>query len=863
MQEEMREHLRRAAARLQDRGMSDADAQAAAQREFGNLGITQEAARDIRGIRWVEHGVADLRYALRQYRKSPLTTAAILLVLAGGTGLNAFLFTVVRSFETQPAPGISSDPSRVRVRSLVQDASSGHWFGRGFLPALVPQLSNMPGVFRAIAGSAPEPVVLGAGRSDPVTGTALWITPHYFAVLGVHPQLGSWSAIDADSTGEFVAVISHELWHDQFGGRLDVIGRPVVIDARTFTVIGVAPARFAGADPIDTKSLVWLPLSARPGVTGAGSSDSLRLSLVAILHRRGDMLRANLAVRAILNRHPLAPPTGPRWQATSADVVPLLSGNGDPDDGRRPMFVALGGVGVLILLVVCITVSALLAGLGVVRRREIAVRIALGASRPRIVRQLLTESVGLALMGSVIGCAALLAALRIGAERVFPFELAPPWLTFAFALTCAVMCGLLFGLSPALHATRLTVSDVLKATSGTVATARLALQRRLVVIQIALTQPLLIGLAALIALLLGNVAEDNSAAISAKIVVVTLAPPAGMTPAQVASQLDNVVTSLMALPAVVAAVPHSDGYLLSEVIPLDAGAAGSGRSFVAHGHYAAPGYLSLMGIPLQQGRDFRSGDVDAVIIGSDLARQVWGSANPLGQTLQQMRNGQRADRPLTVIGVFNPGATGSTREGGAARFYIPIGLRQGGVAVYSGYGAGDNAILVRTRGPAEPLLQDLRRRIQRQVPSIPLGPVTTLASLQADSRHRSLQVAALGAVSGVLTLLLASLGVYAVVALALSQRLKEIGVRMALGAQSWQTTGLFFKKGMQLGASGVVCGLPLSALVLHYLNVPVSVSVPVLSAITAVVALGVTALATWLPARQAGRVDPIVVLRAE
>jgi hypothetical protein len=482
LQEEMSAHLAASTERWLALGLTPEEARRAARREFGNIHAIQEDARAARGWRGIDSVIADLWFGIRLFRRSPLSTVTMVAVFALGIGFNTAIFVFVNSLVNGPLPGVSRQDSLVRIRGIDR-RRPGYIIGREFSYPEYRAYAAQQGLFSAVAAWTSSDVVLdvGANEESLQSGAATYVTANYFHVLGVRPLMGA--GLPADATDDaaappLVAVISHVVWDQYFGGTSDVVGRRLKVNDIPVTIVGVAPRRFNGARTGGSQVRVWLPLSARPQLQRTPASylhsyESALLGLVARMHPGIDASQAMPTVQAIAARaaQQAERPDG----ALSTDVVTLLADNYFPPSGEAPDMITRATtllIPLLILSITCTNVSTLLAGLAVARRREIAVRLSLGAARRRIVRQLVTESALLALSAGVLGLSVIWLLLRVFDSAIADVELVLDWRVLVFTVGFAVATGVVFGLSPALHATRLALSDVLKDAAGSVVAAR-------------------------------------------------------------------------------------------------------------------------------------------------------------------------------------------------------------------------------------------------------------------------------------------------------------------------------------------------------------------------------------------------------
>jgi predicted permease len=901
MREELEQHLEQATARLMARGLSREEAADAARREFGVVERIREEGREARGGRWLDATWMDVRFGLRQFRRRPLSSATIVFVLALGIGANVALFAVLHSLATQPPPGMERDDALVRLRRIEV------WQGRGLLSTRavsfleVQEYARHQHLFEAVTAWGGSDVVLEAdGIADIEAGTAVYVTGDYFGVLGVRPVLGvGLPAVGDEASQSLVGVVSHALWDRLFGQAPDVLGRSVTVNGVGITVVGVAPPRFAGADDVGGPLEVWLPLAARAAVerTGTGalaSYDSTLFSVAARLQPTVTPAEAQPAVEAVVLRAAGERRTRARPdREPTADVVPLRAANARPRDPVEVMLerAVLAGITTLVLLITCTTASTLLVGLAVARRREIAVRLSLGAGRRRVVRQLVTESTLLAVAAGALALLLTYALMRVAQTRFPDVPFAFSWPTVAFMLGLAVATGLLFGLSPALHGTRLAVAEVLKDTAAAVAGSRSWLQRGLVVAQIGLTQPMLVGLGAFILLAIGDLQGRAAPPLMDDIVSITFRAPAmarslvippgddaaraeaSHAAARAALRLDmeGVRDRIVAMPGVRGVVPTASGYGIARVRihPADRVPGSPEESLgLLRMDRAAPGYFDLLDSKIQAGRDFtpddQRPDARVAIVGSDLARELWGWANPIGRRFvydfeanEFPRNGGSPPTDsvaLVVVGVVDAAAVGRSESAANVRVFTP--LRD----------AFSSTLLVRTSGGGAAMIPAIRRAAAEVEPDLPVVEATTLGALERETQRFVQLATGAAAAGGLLALFLSAIGLYAVIAFAVGLRTREIGIRTALGASRYQVVGRFFAGGVRLGLLGLALGLPLSLVALRIFTATIGVRdarMPVLAALIAAVVMSVAAIATWIPARRAATVDPLIALRGE
>ena len=881
MQEEMAVHLARSRQRLIASGMTPEDARMAARREFGHLESLQEEARDARGARGLESIVADVRFGLRHFGRKPFSALTMIVVLALGIGFNTALFMFLYSFVNSPPSGVERQESLVRIRGIDRSTSPGQTIGREFSYPEYREYAAQQGLFSAVAAWTSSDVVLdvrgnGGGSSNDASlhsGAATYVTANYFHVLGVRPIMGVGLPADArDDTGrpELVAVISHVVWDRYFGRAPDAVGRTLKVNDVPVTIVGVAPRRFAGTRTGGSHVRVWLPLGTRPFVqrtpASLASYDSAFLGLVARLQPGIQLDQTLPTVRAIALRSAQQTTLGQANRAPSTDVVPLLADNYFPPSGETPGVVGRAVtllIPLLILAITCTNVSALLAGLAVARRREIAVRLSLGAARRRVVRQLVTESVLLALAAGALGLFVIWVLWTLFDSRIPDLQLILDWRGLLFTFGFAVATGILFGISPALHATRVALSEVLKDTAGAVVAARSRLQAGLVVAQIAFTQPALLGMGALILEMTADLRELPSPVFADRILDVRFNtnPRYGSMDQNREATLERLQTRVAALPGVVAVVPqeNADDYVDVSVHPTDrVSGAEFGPNLLVRTQAAPAGYFSLMGIPLVWGRDFFAAGTDdngAVVIGADLARRLWGSEDPIGRRFNSAGPSRGNAGRFVVVGVVDEARAGlSERSDEVQRIFVPRVRITG-------------HLLIRTQGPAQPVIPVIRSVANTEAPELPLVSAKTLAAIEASQRSSIVSVITAIGGSGLLALFLSAIGLYAVVTFAVGQRVREIGIRTALGADRRRVVRMFLLRGLRLSVAGLFLGLTLSVIAVRLMAALRGQEPPAgtigLAALIACVVIGVALLASWIPARRAAHIDPLLALRTD
>ena len=891
MQDEMRDHVERAAERYRGRGMSPEEARLAARREFGNRTVIEDEARAARGARWLDALAGDLRFAFRYFARHKATTAIVIAVLSLGTGANTIIFSVYRNEFLQPPNGVPDDPRHAKFYATARATQTGKWENSLFTLGELATLSERRDIFSELAGWAVDDVVLDGQAADsagPRAVDAHFVTPSYFRTVGVTLNAGRGFVPNGDTVtslsagaADLSAVMGHQLAGQLYGSPAAAVGRRVLVNETPVRIVGVANERFEGAFK-NNDAKIFIPLSARPEI--------LRVDKRVLEQVRSLLMLGRLAPGATheqataFAQHVVTtslPDSAARvGMARTAYVKPMLAP--PPGDGYQQFIIATVGIttiGGLILLVGWMNVSSLMVAAAVARRHEIAVRLSLGASRLRMLRQLVTESTLLALGGGALGINLgwwLLTALaKADGDGIEPVDVIPDTWTLLFIAGLSVVTGIIFGLSPALHATRVGVANALR-DSGAGTSTRARLQRFFVGAQIALSQPLFLLLGLIFSIVAGNFVP-HAREMSKRVVVVSLRPLVKTgAPSQGVQAVDALVGRLRERPEIAGVVQDATGFDIRRIVVLDNDGAASAAqvdsvptNVTVEG--TAPGWFAMVEVPIVVGRDVQLADTVGaernVVIGSDLAGRLWPGANPLGRRLASPPipglNGDSAT--MTVVGVYD--ATKALPEmtwngGGTSGDQMP--------RVYTAHGNAwrRDRILVRTPGPAESYLPELNRVLRAEIPSIPVVAVKTLEQMDEEAFKEMIQVSMLAGTGGVLALLLASLGLYGVVSLAVQQRTREIGIRIAIGALPSRVARMFLASGVRVSVIAMLIGLPLSVAAVKVgisqgMIIGPETNVYAIAATIAALLFVVACAATWMPAHRASKVDPASTLRSD
>ena len=803
----------------------------------------------------------DVRYGLRVLLKRPGFTAVAVVTLALGIGANTAIFSLVSAVLVRPLK--YRDAERL---VMVWESAPAAGFPRDN-PATgnYADWKEQNQVFEDMAAVDQRTYDL-TGEGEPEKLFAFGVTANFFPLLGSTPELGRTFLPEEDRPGAArVAVISHGLWQSRFGGEREVVGRDIMLDGEPYTVVGVMPRDFQFEFP---EVGAWVPAALTPEQL-ANHSDHY-LEVIARLKPGVTAERAGEDIRAIMLRIATLYPNDA--QGVGAVAVPLreqLAG-----DARRPLTLLLVAVA-LVLLIACANVAGVLLARAASRRREMALRAALGASRWRIVRQLLTESLLLGGAGGLLGSLLALWAFAFlgqlippGMREMAELRLDVPVLLFTLAVS--LLSGLVFGLATALHATGADLNDALKqggARSGTGAGAR-RLRGAFVVTQVALALVLLVGAGLLIQTLYRLRGQYSGLRPESILTARTqLAGNRYKEHTQRVSFYERVLARVRALPGVVAA-----GYTTAVPLTRKGGSNGlsiEGRdngpdsNWNASHRQVSPDYFRALGIPLREGRDFREQDDEraapVAVVNETMARQYWPGESAVGKRFK-VGTPESPNPWLTIVGVV-----ADVRQMGAdapvkAEMYVPY--RQG--AAYTFFYPRD--LVVRTSVTPGALAAAVRQAVHEVDPRQPVSGVRTLDEvLGRETAERRVGVVLLTAFAA-LALLLAALGIYGVLSYFVVQHTPEIGVRMALGARGADVLRLVVGKGMRLALAGVFVGLAGAAALTRLMRgllFEVSASDPLTFCLIALLLALVALLACLVPARRATKVDPLVALRYE
>ncbi len=887
--EEIAFHLHMRQAELTERGWTVDAARDEASRRFGNVTHWSRAMRQIdqgrvrqeRQSEWLADMLRDLRYTVRGLRRQPVFSIGVILTLALGIGANATMFGIVDRLLLRPPPHVVDAGSVHRLYVDARGEDGVRTTQRRFSYAAFANIRAESRSFRDVAVWGVSTSAMGRGTDARQISGAM-ASAGLFPLLGVRPHLGRFFAEEEDQPprGARVAVIGYDLWRAEYGGDPAVLGRTIHLDGSDYQIIGVAPAGFSG--PSLERVDAWMPVTAASPdrinhFIGDHSWWEVRgaswLSLVGRIAPGVSEEQAEAELALLYPRILMSGPDGRTAERVERQSPHVVLGGIQADRGpdRSPgarVATALLGVSALVLVIACANLGNLLLARAARRRREIAVRVALGVGRGRLIRQLLLESVLLALVG---GVAALLVAHWGG--NVVRTVLLPDvaWgetladgRVMLFTMLAALVTGVLAGLVPALLATAPSLAGTLKSGSRDGGGRRARTRTILLVVQGALSVVLLVG-AGLFVRSLINVGRVELGFEPERVQVVDADVfGAGYQPAQSAAIYDQLLTQVSSMPgvdaaAVVLTVPFRTVWDIDlrlpgrDSIPLMPGGA---PLFNA----VTPDYFRTVGTPFNQGRSFtaadRAGSEQVAIVSQSTARILWPAGDAIGQCIHTT---DESDAPCTtVIGVVGDVQWNDLRGEPRHQIYVPLAQQVTGPPM--------RTLLVRPSGDPRSLDAALRQAVQEVAPNVAYTPVTPLL----DGVEPQLRPWRMGATMftafGVLALIIAAVGLYSVLAYSVAQRAHELGVRVALGASTNDVLRLVVGSGLRVTAAGVVVGVVAALLLggrIEPLLYDVGARDPVVIGSVAGILLLVAAVASLLPAIRAARVDPNRALRSD
>ncbi len=905
LDEEVRFHLEKQIEESIAKGMSAEEALNATLRAFGGVEQIKEECRDIRGVNFVETLIQDIRYGLRMLRRSPGFTGAVLLCLSLGIGANTALFSVINAFMLRMIP--VSHPDQLVLLSFVDYKGTDYAFSYPAYKRFQGLKQEFSGMLASEESSSRLKMTVGGnasggGQVERVDGQG--VSGNYFSVLGVDAVLGRifTEADDQPSVGEPITVISYTFWKRRFGLDPTVVGRNITLNQVPFTIVGVLPPGFEGVivgdrpdlwwplrkaprmmggwDPFDDPDNWWLTVIARmqPGATAsharAGLDVTFHQMLTGTIQRQAAQMTSQERQRYLNRRIELEPAsTGYSWLRQKFS---------------RPLVVLMATVGV-VLLIACANVANLLLARASARQREVAVRLALGAGRRRLIRQLLTESVILALMGGAIGLifayggSRLLVAFMSGGRQplFLDVHLDPRVLSFTFAVSLAT--GILFGLAPALRVTRVDLTPALKDNPAVlrIGRSRITLSRTLVAGQVALSLLLLVA-AGLLVRSLQKLRSVDAGFDAENLILFSIDSATRYTPAQQEEVSRRILNRLQTLPGT-RSVSYSgfsllEGSIEKSKVAVEGYAPRPDEDVSCYRLEVGTKFFETMGIPLLLGRDFSEQELVTVregyrrleeksfqrtsevvllfaVINEAMARYFFGSVNPVGKHF--IFPGYARVR-FEIIGVVKDAKYTSLRDRTLRTFYLLYPSKV------------ERTFELRTFGNTSTLGGSLPRLIQEVDPNLLVTHIRTMSDVVDQSLIRERFTAHLSGFFSLFALLLDCIGLYGIMAYSVARRTHEIGIRMALGAERSDVLWMVMRDVLVLVFIGIAIGIPVTLAAARLAGSLVSDLLfglkpgdPVTIGMATLLLVGVALLAGYLPAQRAAKVEPMVALRYE
>ncbi len=891
LREEMELHLAERAAELEADGMTADRARAEACRRFGNVGLKHEESREIWMTRFLSELGQDIRYGFRTMAANKTFSTLAILSLALGIGANTAIYSLMESILLRSLP--VADPESLVVlnwHSRPPQNAGGEWqhvvhglqgiFWPGDKGSLVTGIFPY-GAFETLREENPVFSTLfgyfnAQNRTLAVRGQAMsagteFVTGEYFRGLGVSPAAGRLIDSQDDRPGAApVAVISFATSQNRFGGPPNAIGQPILVDNEPFTVIGVAPPEFFGVDPAASPDL-YLPLHTNLLVDGARAArmypdgNFYWIEMMGRLRPGVSMAQAQAALAPRFHQWVAATATtgGERARLPALTLNPGAAGLGSlRREYSKPLYVLLAMVG-LILAITCANIANLLLARAAARRREMAVRLSLGAGRFRVVRQLLTESVMLASLG---GAFAVLFAnwgvrsltfLFSNRRGNFTLHAELNWHVLAVTAALSVVCGLLFGLAPAIQSTRPDVMPTLK--DGRGGGPRRRAQNVLVVAQIAMSFGILVA-AGLFVRTLDKLHSIPLGYSRENILLFTLnARQAGHPESEIATFYENLRKRFESIPGVSSATLSQSSIISAgEVGGAYRGAMKIGAATIegAGVMAAAPRFLTTMQIPILAGREIdardQPGSTPVAVISERLARTYFGNDNPVGRRITFVDY----ERDLEIVGVSGNVRYGGLKQGSPMTVFVPASQFSSDRVTYA----------LRTAGDPLRFVQSVREIVGEADSRIPVTNVVTQAAEIDRTISREITFAKLCTGFAVLALLMACVGLYGTMSYHVARQVGEIGIRMALGAQRGAVVWMVLRRVLILAAAGLAISVPaalIASRLVKSLLFETQPNDPGTLALAGVVLLSAAILAGYAPARRASRIDPLAALRQE
>lgn len=850
-------------------GATPEHARKSAQAEIGNMTNIREGVRASLWETTVSSAWSDMRYAFRTLRRNPVFAIVVVAVISIGVGAVTTIFSGVNAYLLRPLPG-ASDATRLlqvdRIKPGGKEGTQGSFAYYTFLRDGTKTLNGL---------AAWSKVDLSISRgNNGVVAYGNIVTDNFFSVLGARPALGRFFLPGESDPGTShpVVVVSHDFWRNHLGADSTIIGKTVGVNGQQFTLVGVAAPDFNGVfTPL--KTAAWVPLSMQPSLKPQRSLDGQTMWLWVFGRLRDNVSteQARTELKTLLGSY-VTQANEPEWARKNYTDVRTIALTGLPDDAHKAMLAFMSvllAASIVVLIIAGVNIAAMLSARGIARRHEMALRAALGAQRSRLVRQLVTETLVLFAAGAFGGILLAVAATR-GLEQL-PVPTTEPLFiklpidsrVLLFSVLLSVACGVAFGLLPALRAARRDLQSQLRTDNAGSGRRRPVVSNVLVVGQLALSMVLLVSAALLVRALQRSQQADAGFDANGVSVAGFSSEAWGYGEQRAQLFFDQLQQRVSGMPGVEevsygTVVPVT---LNSSEFDISAGSTDNGapdaQSIHVKTNSVSPKYFDVLRLRMIVGRDFteqdRTGSERVAIINETLARRLAKDQSAIGRTFR--RNGDK-DGAYRVIGVVNDANYATRSEPSTPFVYLP----------FAQHWESDPTLFVRSTEDASQVAKMVTRVVRDIDPTLPLPNTLSMNAAMSFSLLPQ-QVAAIVAGSlGLVGLLLATVGLYGIVAYSVGQRTREIGIRMTLGAQRGDVQRGVVRDGMKLAATGVLIGLSLSVAASQALKAYLY-GVSPLDGVTYVAMsllfVGVTLLANYLPARRASMTDPMQVLRGE
>jgi len=862
------------------RGMNPTEARRDALIKLGGIESAKERYRDRRGLPGLETLVQDMRYGARMLRKNPGFTVVAVMTLALGIGANTAIFSLLDSVMLRFLP--VQKPEQL-VQITRRGPEPGHQGVPTFTNPIWEQLRDQQDVFSgALAFGAQQFDLAQGGEAHNAKG--LWVSGDFFRTLGVRPATGRMITVADDQRGcSGVAVLSYSFWQDHFGGAASAVGSTISLDNHTYPIIGVTAPGFYGVE-VGTKFDVALPICATAIFDGARPRLDHRswwwLDIVGRL-KPGTSLAQLRAHLELISPRVFAATVPPNWDVASQKnyqkwvltSAPVSTGtSGLRRQFERPLQILMGVVGI-VLLIACANIASLMLARAATRHREMAVRRAVGASRLRLMRQLLTECLLLSTAGALLGILLarwgsllLVHFISTARDQVY-LDLSFDWRVLAFTAAIAIITAVLFGVLPAFRSTRVSLTAAMK---GSLAVdperhARFRPGRWIVASQVALSLVLLAGAGLFLRSFVKLVTLDIGFDRANVLMMHTEARTAGIPPDKWIATWDEIDQRLSSLPGVVSVsrslLAPISGNEWNQFVHADSPNPPAGDASLVYMNAITPGYFRTLRISLLAGRDFNLQDTatspKVALINQNMARKFYPNLNPLGRFFRMEGDQGKLGDPIQIVGIVRNSKYESLREEDYSCAYFPISQAPG-------FGGGPN-FMIRTSVRPSALLSLIQSTVEGVDKSISLQ-FDTLARQVDDSLVQERVLATLSGFFAGLALLLVMIGLYGAISYMVALRQTELGVRMALGAAPGSILRLVLRDVVAILLAGVVVGTGIALLSVQLLQT-LLFGLAARDTLTMVLATGVLSLvafiAGYLPARRASKVDPMVALRYE